>query len=250
VIAEPGRYYACSAFTLAVNVISRRDMAQTELQQEQAEESLLSADKQVSMVEGSDAANIDHTKSIMYYINDGVYASFNCLFYDHAELSPLLIEDTRHMPTERLYKSSIWGPTCDGLDLVVKETYLPELPLNEFLVFKNMGAYTLSGAVAFNGIPLARCIYVVSQSWDTIKEAFTEHSSMMDEQIVMSMLKEASSGTCAAAATLALVRALSIKQESRQQELLSSGDEKSDDESSSPAANCLDQSTVDCAITC
>lgn len=241
VIAEPGRYYACSAFTLATSVISRRDMVQTEMQREQDREALLSG----SGVGEEDVEKIDTAKNIMYYINDGVYASFNCLFYDHAELYPVLIDDARDMSTAKLYKSSIWGPTCDGLDLVVKETYLPELPLNEFMVFKNMGAYTLSGAVAFNGIPLARCIYVVSQSWDTIKDAFTE--APIDEQLVISMLKEANSSTCAAAATMALARALSSAKHADSADMIIAA---SDEHHHADEANCLDQSTVDCAITC
>ena len=28
----------------------------------------------------------------MYYVNDGVYGSFNCLLYDHAEVYPELLE--------------------------------------------------------------------------------------------------------------------------------------------------------------
>ena len=28
----------------------------------------------------------------MYYVNDGVYGSFNCLLYDHAEVEPTLID--------------------------------------------------------------------------------------------------------------------------------------------------------------
>ena len=64
-----------------------------------------------------------------------------------------------------------------------------------------MGAYTLSGAVAFNGIPLARCMYVVAQSWDTIKDAFVE--TQVEEQILML----GNAGTCAAAATMAVARA-------------------------------------------
>ena len=28
----------------------------------------------------------------MYYVNDGVYGSFNCLLYDHAEVEPSLLE--------------------------------------------------------------------------------------------------------------------------------------------------------------
>ena len=38
VIAEPGRYYACSAFTLCVSVIAKRVMQQTEQQQRQDKE--------------------------------------------------------------------------------------------------------------------------------------------------------------------------------------------------------------------
>jgi ornithine decarboxylase len=263
IIAEPGRYYACSAFTLCVNVISRRDMIQTEEQQEQ--------DKKIT---NDSASSIDHSKSIMYYINDGVYASFNCLFYDHAEVQPVLIDESRNEDLSgfTLYKSSVWGPTCDGLDLVVKETYLPELKLNEFLVFKNMGAYTLSGAVPFNGIPLARCIYVVSNSWDTIKNAFeTEEEENdaiipVDQQLVMNLLKEAannpSSNICAA-----LSRALTSMQQQQAQQMLMQNELENDlgelvlnnrcsasdelnDIDDKKNTGCLDQSTIDMAISC
>jgi ornithine decarboxylase len=33
----------------------------------------------------------DPTRSIMYYINDGVYASFNCLLFDHAIVEPRVL---------------------------------------------------------------------------------------------------------------------------------------------------------------
>ena len=29
-------------------------------------------------------------KTMMYYVNDGVYGSFNCILYDHAECLPIL----------------------------------------------------------------------------------------------------------------------------------------------------------------
>jgi ornithine decarboxylase len=53
IIAEPGRYYVASAYTLATNVIASREMI-----------------------------DLNETK-YMYYINDGVYGSFNCVLYDH-----------------------------------------------------------------------------------------------------------------------------------------------------------------------
>lgn len=29
-------------------------------------------------------------KTLMYYVNDGVYGSFNCILYDHAHVKPIL----------------------------------------------------------------------------------------------------------------------------------------------------------------
>ena len=217
VIAEPGRYYACSAFTLCVNVIAKRVMNQTPAQQNLDREAALRRQKEdkerlpSSQTEqhGCLATAVPHTenvidtsKSIMYYINDGVYASFNCLFYDHAECFPILIKEDR-APTCTMYKSSLWGPTCDGLDVIQKECFLPELETGEFLVFKNMGAYTIAGAVPFNGIPLARCIYTASTSWSTIKYAFDEQS--LEDNLAINMFIDtaaasAISGTCASAA--------------------------------------------------
>ena len=272
IIAEPGRYYAASAFTLCVNVIAKRIMTQSSQQQQQ--EAVPASPICVNESNSQllyDSSSIDPSKSIMYYINDGVYASFNCLFYDHAECTPILLKgDKSKMNDMKLYKSSIWGPTCDGLDVVVKECHLPELNTGEFLVFKNMGAYTISGAVAFNGIPLARCVYVASTSWETIKEAFTEPA---DEPLVNSMLKEvnSNSSTCAAAATLAFTRCISSIQQQQQQqqqdEMLLSHDDKclahlvqsleccnSDCDQISDQIDLnedgVTQSPVDCAITC
>lgn len=79
--------------------------------------------------------------------------------------------------------------------MIVKEHHYPELDVGEFLAWKDMGAYTISGAVAFNGIPLAKCIYTASTSWDTIKDAFVD-----TDDHISNLLKEApvNSSTCAA----------------------------------------------------
>lgn len=29
-------------------------------------------------------------RTLMYYVNDGVYGSFNCILYDHAHVMPVL----------------------------------------------------------------------------------------------------------------------------------------------------------------
>lgn len=61
----------------------------------------------------------------MYYVNDGVYGSFNCLMFDHATVHPEVLsvkdEETKKFP------SSIWGPTCDSLDCISKGVMLPKV---------------------------------------------------------------------------------------------------------------------------
>jgi ornithine decarboxylase len=68
-IAEPGRYFIQNAFTLAVNVIARRVVY-----------------GQNNEANASDSHNneLPSTPSYMYYINDGLYGSFNCVMFDHA----------------------------------------------------------------------------------------------------------------------------------------------------------------------
>ena len=97
-----------------------------------------------------------------YWITDGLYGSMNSVMYDHAVLTtrPLvseLIDQQRVLPKQKsadqqLFKSTVFGPTCDGLDMVRSDYSLPKLRNGDWLVFPNMGAYTLSGASNFNGI--------------------------------------------------------------------------------------------------
>lgn len=51
---------------------------------------------------------------------------------------------------------SLWGPTCDGLDCVLPSARLAPLRLGEWLLFRDMGAYTLPVASSFNGFPVPR----------------------------------------------------------------------------------------------
>jgi len=121
IIAEPGRYFVAASHTLAVNVFAKRQM---------------------------EDSNEDGKKRFLYYINDGVYQSFNCIFFDHAAPKPLVF-----VPGDRTetFRCTIFGPTCDSMDCIAKDIYLPELEVGEWLYFKNMGAYTTAAASPFNG---------------------------------------------------------------------------------------------------
>nr|CCC96034.1 unnamed protein product [Trypanosoma congolense IL3000] len=141
VIAEPGRYYVASAFTLAVNVIA----------------------KKVAAAERDESNNQSEVNKqpYMYYVNDGVYGSFNCILYDHAVVKPL--PQRKIAPGEKLYPASVWGPTCDGLDRIIEHCELPEMSVGEWMLFEDMGAYTVVGSCTFNGFRTPEVYYVFSK---------------------------------------------------------------------------------------
>lgn len=148
VIAEPGRFYVSNAFRLATNVIARRMAAPNA-------ESLV--DKKVD------------DPDVMYYINEGTYGAFNCIIYDHQTVSPyaLCMSGSFHIPTRQLLtQASVWGPTCDSIDLVCPSTKLPSaLRIGDWLGFDKMGAYTICAASRFNGFQLSKIIYTSGDIW-------------------------------------------------------------------------------------
>ncbi|KAL9938132.1 hypothetical protein V8E36_002755 [Tilletia maclaganii] len=191
IIAEPGRYYVQRAFVLATNIIARRDGRRS------ADDFDDEDDDGQEAADGGDVAPLpveaeaeDDTKpKVMYYQNDGVYASFNCILFDHAVVHPRVLtlrrqfvyDETlpapgvpRSLPTSpippdagghpgaadeeeedplKLQPCSVWGPTCDSIDCVKELAYLPQgLEVGDWLVYSDMGGYTLCAASSFNGL--------------------------------------------------------------------------------------------------
>ncbi len=141
VIAEPGRYFAETPSTLATTVIGKRVRGDVK----------------------------------EYWINDGIYGSMNCLLYDHAILKyrPLICspaEESRNnifhgdCGSLHTHNSTVFGPTCDGLDTVLQGASLPDLLIGDWIIFPNMGAYTVAAGSGFNGFSMStiRTFYVFS----------------------------------------------------------------------------------------
>ncbi|WAR22749.1 DCOR-like protein [Mya arenaria] len=145
IISEPGRYFVASAFTLGVNIIAKR---------------VVSRDQQGENGELIDQPSLSEEPAIMYYVNDGVYGSFNCLLYDHAEVSVNTLKNADEDDDEFKYESSVWGPTCDGLDCILKSVPMGMHDVGEWLYFRDMGAYTVSAASTFNGMPAPTRTYM------------------------------------------------------------------------------------------
>jgi ornithine decarboxylase len=130
VIAEPGRYFTASSHTLALNVHSHR---------------------RVPMPNGE--------MEYQYYVNDGLYHSFNCIVYDHAHPELHLVSPDSEA---RQHTTTIFGPTCDSLDCILKRQPFPELSIGEWLFVPNMGSYTTAAGAPFNGFATRRTEYICS----------------------------------------------------------------------------------------
>jgi ornithine decarboxylase len=123
-IAEPGRFFARSVYTLVCRVISRRRQL------------------------GSAAtAGIPD----MLYQNDGVYGNFMNVIMEKEIMVPHLVGSKKGAVSHKIktngesekpdrHRYSIWGPTCDSTDCVVREVTLDsEVEIGDWLKYKNMG---------------------------------------------------------------------------------------------------------------
>ncbi|WVO17850.1 hypothetical protein L204_105548 [Cryptococcus depauperatus] len=159
IIAEPGRFLVSSAFTLATSIIASRRTPKIE------------ASEQAQVVVEEETKSAD----VMYYINDGVYGSFNCIMFDHqivhphpltighrlATVAPPFppppnVQRDVDLPVQMGYsnveKTSVWGPTCDSIDCVRQLVDLPKgMDVGDWIGWSEMGAYTLCAASTFNG---------------------------------------------------------------------------------------------------
>jgi diaminopimelate decarboxylase len=109
-----------------------------------------------------------------YYVNDGVYGAFNNLMFDHATVRPRVLrlhnnnDDTtlekekEETKDQNLYASTVFGPTCDSIDVIARSVLLPKLNIGDWLYFQNMGAYTMAAASSFNGFTPTEKMYVCS----------------------------------------------------------------------------------------
>ena len=130
-----------------------------------------------------------------YYVNDGVYGAFNCIMFDHAVVRPRLLRNPAKSKGQQpghkvkasmskegfkrlessvsdsneegkkdvdLYSSTLFGPSCDSIDVVARSVLLPKLTVGDWLYFNNMGAYTSAAASSFNGFDPSEKFYVCS----------------------------------------------------------------------------------------
>jgi len=89
-----------------------------------------------------------------YYINDGVYHTYSGVIFDHCKYP---VKAFKRGATSIC---SVFGPTCDALDVVAMAENLPDLERGDFVYSVNIGAYSHASATYFNGFPPATVVHV------------------------------------------------------------------------------------------
>ncbi|CAI5663362.1 antizyme inhibitor 1 isoform X1 [Oreochromis niloticus] len=123
IIAEPGNFFVSSAFTLAVNVISKEVVARDPQDQEHD----LSPNEE---------------PAFQYTMNEGVYGSFASKLSETLISAPTVHKQNTSLDVP-VFSSSLWGPSGDDLDQVVEHCLLPELNIGDWLMFTHAGSYSL-----------------------------------------------------------------------------------------------------------
>jgi ornithine decarboxylase len=137
IIAEPGQFYSTAAFNLVTNVIARKTQKDSKR---------------------------------MYYINNSLFNMTNIIYEPDSIFYPdfyLKRENSYKIQTKEFlekhdtifYESKIWGPTCDSTDIISSSIKLPDLTLDDWLIYPQMGSYTTVLSSNFNSFPKPKHYY-------------------------------------------------------------------------------------------
>jgi ornithine decarboxylase len=121
ILAEPGRFLVASAGTAVCSIVGKAE----------------------------------RDGKLCYYVDDGVYQTFSGVVFEHGHYH---LQAFKQGPRE---VCSVFGPTCDALDVVSMSESLPStLGLGDLLYAKDMGAYSHASATHFNGFSPAKVVHV------------------------------------------------------------------------------------------
>ncbi|XP_069028113.1 antizyme inhibitor 1-like isoform X1 [Embiotoca jacksoni] len=162
IIAEPGSFFVSSAFTLAVNIISKEVVARDRKDREHDE---LSANEE---------------PEFQYFMNEGVYSSFASKLCETLISAPSVHKQNSSLEAA-VFSSSLWGPSGDDLDQVVGHCLLPELSVGDWLMFSHAGSYSLGQPLCNStDSPPPPVYYVISSGdWFEMQDTGVTHEATL-----------------------------------------------------------------------
>jgi ornithine decarboxylase len=97
------------------------------------------------------------------FLNDGTYGGLAELPTIEANDRISVVTSAGQSVTGRTSDRTVFGPTCDSLDVLPKKTNLPSnICDGDYLLFPGMGAYSFSVATGFNGYGQIETVTVLS----------------------------------------------------------------------------------------
>ncbi|UMM40873.1 hypothetical protein L5515_017377 [Caenorhabditis briggsae] len=142
--ANIGRFLVTDAFILCTNVIGKRAV----------DARLLTND------------DFDEGVGYLYQTNDGIYGSFCCKLMDINPQCKPLNEEEAFNESNQLYIGTVLGPNLDGIDVAQRYTRCRELRVGEWLVWENMGAFTIPADAEHHVPPVF--YYSGKECWEKI----------------------------------------------------------------------------------
>lgn len=104
----------------------------------------------------------DQTEIKMYYVDTSIYGALLCVGFGDSYAPQPLYDDLK----SPVYSSIVWGATCDSCDKICEKVELPVMRVGDWMVFEKAGAYTMTLACEFNGVPAPNVHYVIStEDW-------------------------------------------------------------------------------------
>ncbi|XP_019329081.1 PREDICTED: antizyme inhibitor 2 isoform X1 [Aptenodytes forsteri] len=159
IVARPGRYYVTSAFAFAASITAMEEVP-AEQPGSDAPLSPLPAPPPEEESGGK--------KSLVYHLSDGIYGTFSCLLFDSPCPRPQLHK--RPCPDHPSHSSSLRGPPGHAEDLIADGLELPELQVGDWLIFEDMGAYTIATSSLLGGCPRPQITYAMSRvAWKAVQ---------------------------------------------------------------------------------
>jgi ornithine decarboxylase len=120
ILAEPGRYLVATAATAIARVIGK------------------------SVRDGKPC----------YYIDDSVYHTYSGIVFDHCQYR------LQAFQTGEKELSTVFGQTCDGMDIITQSEELPKLEIDDLVYSEDIGAYSNASSTWFNGFAPAQVVHV------------------------------------------------------------------------------------------
>ncbi|XP_062486934.1 antizyme inhibitor 2 isoform X1 [Pezoporus occidentalis] len=168
IMAQPGRFYVTSAFTLAATITAREEPPMEHPGSDSGWDGTSPAECP-SPPEPSPCSSPEdpaNKKSLVYHLSDGIYGAFSCLLFDSPCPTPQLPK--RPCPDHPSHSSSLHGPLGHADDRLADGLALPQLQVGDWLVFEDMGAYSISTAPP--GRPQPHITYAMSRmAWKTVQ---------------------------------------------------------------------------------